>query len=214
MTAKTQHFFMPYSKAFGGPYIDDNGSTPLFLSADQAKEVLKNISDRVNIQEKVASKSEIYSLCYAVGTKQLELYSEKEKPKTVILNEKMPEINKGYYNNRLNRNIVKLKETKDIKYFYDLKECNFLLPAKVKEDSKISYAVARIERKEEEYYYLAFSSFAEYSLWPISKEWKLVEVNFNALASISHHHPYIINPMGKRLVLTIDQIKQILKGEQ
>lgn len=195
-------FYMPYSEERDEPYFDGDGRAYIFADPGES------------LKEMCSSRRDIYSLCYAIGAAEIEDHVfEHGVVKNVRLTEKNKYVNKGYYNNRLNRDITKLLETREKTYLYDLKDCRFLVAARIKGANQLSYAVAKDSNDPDRYFYIAFSTINEFLLWQEAGNWKPVEVGFDALTSISRTHPYVVNPCGRRLVITPSLAEQITKGD-
>jgi len=186
------------------PYIDSTRCSYLFTKKAAALDFCKN-NDKCTIsEERYYRYDEICSLCYANGALQIKCSLNKE-----YFTESTSQFRKRkYYNPDLNYTINGLIRTQQKQYLYGLSKCKYIVPIKVTEGTVINYGIARIKDRE---FFLGFTDLDEYAMWSSKVEgYSAIELTFYELTSLATGKDIIINIMGRRAVLSKDNISKIL----
>jgi len=207
--------YIPYSTLTKKPYMDNEGGIHIYFRKEEA---IRFTDDRENIEINgplFSRLADIHSKAYAMGATHITARNGQSLMKLALDKKIMAQ---HFYNPDTNRNLILLKETRNIMHYNAMKECSFLVPVRVKnsleEGAQISYATVSTGENTP-YYYLAFSDMDEYSAWAERvKGWEPLLVGTDILKRIGKHHGVVINPMGLQLVISDEMLKKLPSKKQ
>lgn len=194
------------------PYLDENGSCYVFIDERLAEEKKKEFPDTMLTQPRYYKMPELCEICYSAGADSMLLCTKKSMEKFPLIEARLEG---GPYSHRLNKAIALLKQTKKIKYLYELAQCQYFVPAKVeqKDDVQIFYSIARHSMADLGTMYVVFSTKPEFDIWQQDNPgWSLIKVNYASLKNICGDNDIIINPMGNQMILRKKHILEIEKN--
>lgn len=197
------------SSKTNGLYVDEDNTCYVFSSKTRAEAFILTRPELSFDGPKYYTLTSLMTYCYAAGATvmQLTIGTVREK---MPLAESMLE--SRYYNNQLNRVITHLRQTKKKKYLKELKDCEFIMPARIEENDNgvsIFYAVAQIENGEE-FKYLAFSDLDEFGVWSGHVPgWSPIKMTYRSMWRISRHHGVILNPYGRKFTIQREHMEYI-----
>ncbi|MCR4653129.1 MAG: SseB family protein [Eubacterium sp.] len=193
-------------------YLDDKAMCYCFLSPASAEQFVKETPDTEVPDYRYSSLDQLKEDCFRLGASSIYVNiksGDENKDYTEIsLNPKHMEL--GYYNVALNRYIRLFVQTKKSKYLYAMRYCNFIIPAKFKDDSsKLVYSTVKVLKNNHQYF-LAFSDKKEYEKWGADRpEWVPLRVTFQELDNICGKHGIFINPLGDKFIVSPSKLDRI-----
>lgn len=189
------------------PYIDEQKKAYLFRSIEKATEFSAALPKTVPIDVSDCSDINIRSECYGAGAKWIACEDSMLKDDILL---KKEDLEKRYYNNRLNADIALLMRTKSTRYLKDMSGCTFLVPVKTINEPNVYMLYATVSNSKGEYSYIAFSDLESYSRWEERVQgWQPLRVDCGGLRQIGRKHGFVINPLEARLVLKTDRIRML-----
>ena len=184
------------------PYISTDGCCLVFPHEADARAAKEKIPDTKLDEPKFYKLNELCFLCYAAGASAIRLQI-KDKVEELVLREEFA----GHHpcGHGLNRVIADVKHTKERRHLAKLRQCEFIVPVKVKKDGeiRITYGVVKHQVQDLGMLYLAFSSLDEFNIWRSEHPgWEPLKTNFSGLRRIGGKSGVMVNPAGNRLILT------------
>lgn len=153
--------------------------------------------------------TELHAAMYACGADVIVFVDGKET-KEVPLTSRTLKL--APYNHALNGRLSLFKETKKKRYLRDMLKCEFIVPAKIVDGTKILYGVAQHKVVDLPILYIAFSDLEEFDTWlQPGMVWQPLRINYKGLQKILGGNVGImLNPAGNRLVISRSMLESVL----
>lgn len=153
------------------------------------------------------------SMCYGAGVDQIRVKSVMNDSYVNITVQK-DDAGCQFYNREAERNILRLKQTRQKKYLLKLAEQHFLSPIMIDEREEGQYPIIHYSYAmlaEGKIYYLLFTTIQEFEQWNLTQSVNFFpnQTSFQDLNKIRGNYPVLINPLSDLLVLTNKQIISI-----
>lgn len=191
------------------PHINDEGEAIVFVDEmaykkfrnDDAKGIY-SYQDSSNLSIK-----DISSNCYAAGAIFLKLIGNNKIGDNTVerIRLNLSELNRQYYNNKLNRYLIEQVRKKDKESLLKVTECKFILAVNLNSERNnyILYATAKIKGKDAQQIILGFTDIDNFNKWQevVEEKYKPLEVDFTGLHRIGGYHGFLIDPLSFKLFL-------------
>ena len=186
------------------PYIDENRRAYMYRSQSRADEQCQEIRKTRPVDMSDCDENTIFSECYAAGAKYI-VYEDHIRKTEIPL--KKEEMERRYYNSRLNADIALLLRTKKTQYLRDMSGCTFLVPVRTINEPNVYMLYATVSNSKGMYSYVASSDLEAFSRWSEKvKGWQPLRVDCGGLRQIGRKHGFMINPLEAGLFLATDKI--------
>ena len=209
-----KEYYLIRSSITKKPYIDRNYSCYLFEAKSEADTFCKSIPNTYPDMAKFYTQRIFGTEFYGYGIKNIKVKPIKAD-KTITIAVSKEDAKKHYYAPKLTSNILRIKQTKEKAYLREIKDEIVLVPCQIepryeKNVPKIYYCLANIGNKD---YYVAFSALKEFNEWNNSNncEWQPMGISLSKLKRIRKNSPIIINPETDALILTNDNLVNIME---
>lgn len=195
------------------PYIDEFRQAYLFLREDKAEEFTKKTPG--TFTKRAGNKDQfraVCSDCYAAGAHMLLIQGNKT--------EELPlhkrDLDRRYYNSRLNASLTCLSKTKKATYLNNLAHCNFIVPVRIENRPEVKITYATVTPKGKVPSFLAFTDLEEFNKWrekTKARGYRPLEVNAAGLKrigiGIGGKSGFLFNACGKNVELSAEMLKHI-----
>jgi hypothetical protein len=189
------------------PYIDEDRKAYMFRNLSRAELFCSGLSKTRPIDMTDCNDKMIYSECYAAGA--VTVICEDGIRKTEI-ELKKEDLQRRYYNNRLNADIALLARTKKTQYLKDMANCTFLVPMRTINSPNVYMLYATVGNKKGMYSYIAFSDLESFTRWSERVSgWQPLRVDCGGLRQIGRKHGFVVNPLEAAMLLKTDRIRAL-----
>lgn len=207
MSQQDKGHYLIISELTQKPYLDEKRNAHMFLHKPAGDAFARTTGHVMAIDLSEFDFRETCSYVYAAGAKTL-LVRGKEIEEEFSLEQ--DKLKRRYYNPDIQAHLTRFLHTGKDRYIRALSDAYFIVPIRIKNSpgASISYATAKI--KDRPYVYVAFTDLDEYYRWDeIVPGWQPLEVDAAGLKRIGSRHGFIINPLGRNLIITRQMIKRI-----
>lgn len=194
------------------PYVSEQRESFLFLSETMAIAFCRKRSRVTPLKITKYTLVDIQSVCFAAGAEKLVMVDQDEDSSTQVIELERKNLNRRYYNSRLNALIgyqLTLKGELPVKAFA---YCRYIVAVKLNKNSKQYMMYASVRNKRiNEVAMIAFSDLVEFEKWKekYGSEYEPMEVDFLGLHRIGGKHGFLFNPEGIRFFMSPKFIEKV-----
>lgn len=190
-------------------YMDDNRCCHVFTDEKKAEEFCRQKEEVTYVKTGYVAPLDYLSILFRYGF--LHVCIDSEKTYDIL-----EEFSRSYFcNPLLSSTIFLLKQSGKKQVLLRLKDCNFILPVRIRNLKnhvpEISFPEAK--KKNDAVYLPVFSDLEEFHQWQLCDKWDPVLIPFSQMLKKVKHDGIIINPSTNKLTINNELLLMIKAGE-